>query len=326
MAKTRTIRPRVTIALPVYNGENYLRSALESAIGQTFEDYELIIVDNASSDSTPDICQEFMARDPRIQYVRNEKNIGVNPNFDRCVQLATGKYFGWLAHDDELTPEYLRRHVEVLDQRDDVVLVHSLVQIIDSEGDLVSVYDSELEGAESTLPHERFRALTHVRHACTAMFGLYRLDALKKTQILSGNHHTVDRAMLAELSLIGKLVQIDEPLFRNREHAERYVRRVRPSERVAFHQRDGKSRIEVSQLMLMRDYKQAVEKHVSDPEEKARCQRLLSFWWFKEWNLLRLGVEISAQRAPWLYDWAKWVSDRLVKPKYPTVVHEKRLR
>ncbi len=318
--------PSVSIGLPVYNGENYLRRALESAIAQTYDDYELVIVDNASTDSTPAICREFAARDPRITYLCNERNIGVNPNFDRCAALAKGRYFTWLAHDDELTPEYLSRHVEVLDQRNDVVLVHSLVQIIDAEGQLVSVYDSALTGSDSERPHERFRALTHIRHAGTPMFGLYRLDALKKTQIMAGNHHAVDRALLAELSLIGKIVQIDEPLFRNREHPDRSVRRILPSKRAEFRQRGNKKSIEVSQLMLMNDYKRAVDKHIRDPAEHTRCRRLLRTWWFKEWNFVRLGVELAAQKAPWIYDWAKWASDRLVRPKHPTVSHDKRLR
>ncbi len=327
MTEMRTdAQPHVTIALPVYNGDDYLRYALDSVAAQTYENYELVIVDNASTDKTAAICKEFSARDPRIRYFRNEKNIGINPNFDRCVQLAKGKYFSWLAHDDELTPEFLGKCIKVLDQRDDVVLVHSLAQIIDADGDTISIYDSALGGSDSDRPSERFRALTHTRHTCTAIFGLHRLNVLTRTQLFAPNHHAVDRALLAELSLIGKIVQIDEPLFRNREHSNRSVRRVRPSERLAFHHRGDKKGIEISQLMLMKDYQRAVETNISDPLEKARCRRVLRFWWLKEWNIARLCVELLAQRAPWVYDWAKWASDRLVKPKHPIAGHEERLK
>ena len=269
-----TSSPQTTVAMPVFNGENYIRRALESALAQTYSDFELIIVDNASTDATPDICEEYAARDSRIRYLQNESNIGVNANFDRCVELAAGRYFCWLAHDDEMTPDYLSRCSRVLDDRADVVLVHSLVQIIDEQGAGISIYDSGLDGADAGRASDRFRALTHVRHTCTAMFGLHRLESLRRTRILSPNHHAADRSMLAEISLIGKIVQIDEPLFHNREHANRYVRRVKPSERAEFHQRDDSKKIEVSQLMLMHDYRLAVDNHVVDPAEIKRCKRV----------------------------------------------------
>lgn len=321
-----TNRPQTTLALPVFNGENYIRRALESALAQTYSDFELIIVDNASTDATPDICQEYVARDSRIRYLQNESNIGINANFDRCVELAAGQYFCWLAHDDEMKPDYLGRCSRILDDRPDVVLVHSLVQIIDEQGAKISIYDSGLDGAEAERPSDRLRALTHVRHTCTAMFGLYRLDALRRTRILSPNHHAADRSMLAEISLIGKIVQIHEPLFHNREHSNRYVRRVKPSERAQFHQRNDSKKIEVSQLMLMQDYRLAVDKHVVDPVEKRRCKRVLRSWWFTEWNIVRLLVELSSLHAPWIYDFAKWTSDRIIKPKHPTVTQDKELR
>lgn len=132
--------------------------------------------------------------------------------------------------------------------------------------------------------------------------------------------------MLAEISLIGKIVQIDEPLFNNREHSDRYVRRVKPSERAEFHQRDDSNKIEVSQLMLMQDYRLAIDKHVTDPTEIKRCKRVLRSWWFTEWNFVRLLVELASLHAPWIYDFAKWTSDRIIKPQHPTVTQDKEFR
>ena len=71
--------PRVSIGMPIYNGERYLRSALDSLLAQTFEAFEIIISDNASTDATPAICSAYAAKDPRIRYYRNERNIGVHP-------------------------------------------------------------------------------------------------------------------------------------------------------------------------------------------------------------------------------------------------------
>ncbi len=73
--------PKISIGLPVYNGENILRRSIDSILSQTFSDFELIISDNASSDSTPIICQDYAKRDKRIRYVRQKKNIGVYRNY-----------------------------------------------------------------------------------------------------------------------------------------------------------------------------------------------------------------------------------------------------
>lgn len=313
--------------MPVFNGENYIRFAIESALAQSFTDFEMLIVDNDSTDATPAICDEYLRKDSRIKYSKNPTNIGVNSNFNRCFHMSASEYFCWLAHDDELHPEYLEKCVSVLDKHPDVVLVHTLVDIFDDQGRSIATYDPALVGSESDHVEERFRALTHIRHTCTAAFGLYRREVLGKTKLFTSNHHAVDRAMLAELSLLGKIKQIDEVLFRNREHMNRYVRKIRPSERSEFFQRstNGKT-IEVSQLMLMSDYKTAVEDHVTDPAAKKRCKRVLQSWWFTEWNILRLVVELVSLRAPWIYDKAKWISDRIVTPKHPTIYQDKRLK
>src|SRR5688572_10868700 len=98
--------PRVSIGLPVYNGENYLAEAIDSILAQTFEDFELIISDNASTDRTQEICEAYAAKDGRIRYYRSEVNKGSAWNFNRVFELARGEYFKWAAHDDYIAPEY----------------------------------------------------------------------------------------------------------------------------------------------------------------------------------------------------------------------------
>jgi glycosyltransferase involved in cell wall biosynthesis len=80
-------RPQVSVGLPVYNGQNYLEETLKSILGQSFDDFELIISDNASTDETERICREFAARDHRIRYFRNPVNIGIPRNFNRTFAL-----------------------------------------------------------------------------------------------------------------------------------------------------------------------------------------------------------------------------------------------
>src|SRR6267143_929234 len=101
--------PSVSIGLPVYNGERYVRTAIESILNQTLQDWELIICDNASTDGTQAICEDYAARDARLRYLRNPSNIGAANNYRRVVELAQGRYFKWIASDDYCAPEFLDR-------------------------------------------------------------------------------------------------------------------------------------------------------------------------------------------------------------------------
>src|SRR5690349_812781 len=93
--------PQVSIGLPVYNGEKYLLNAIGSLLKQDFEDFELVISDNASTDKTEAMCHEFAAKDKRIRYHRNETNIGATGNYNRVFRLSNGEFFRWASHDDE---------------------------------------------------------------------------------------------------------------------------------------------------------------------------------------------------------------------------------
>src|SRR5207244_8337852 len=116
--------PRVSIGLAVYNGERFLRQTLDSIAAQTFEGFELVISDNASSDSTEEICRTYAARDSRIKYSRNSVNIGGNDNFNRAFRLSSGQYFRWSAADDIFAPTSLEVCVNVLDEHAEVVLCY----------------------------------------------------------------------------------------------------------------------------------------------------------------------------------------------------------
>jgi len=113
--------PTITIAVPVYNGERFLRKCLESLLTQTFTDFEIIISDNASTDSTNAICLEFAEKDERIKYIRQDKNIGLTPNYHFTVKKAMGKYFMWAPADDYFLPEYIKKNIDILESNESVV-------------------------------------------------------------------------------------------------------------------------------------------------------------------------------------------------------------
>ena len=95
-------KPRISVGMPVYNGEAYIEIAIQSVLDQSFGDFELLISDNASTDRTEEICRDFAAQDPRIVYSRNEENIGAAPNYNRLVDVASADYFRWSNADDVL--------------------------------------------------------------------------------------------------------------------------------------------------------------------------------------------------------------------------------
>ena len=128
-------RPTVSIGLPVYNGENFLADALESLIGQTYGDFEIIVSDNASTDATEEIVRRYMADDERIRYYRNDHNLGANPNYNRTFALARGEYFRWHAHDDRCDAKYLELCIDLLERDPSVSLVHCKTAYIDRNGD-----------------------------------------------------------------------------------------------------------------------------------------------------------------------------------------------
>src|SRR5680860_1035425 len=137
-----TAKPvKVSVGMPVYNGEKYVGAALECLLSQTLTDFELIISDNASTDRTESICRSYAARDSRVRYFRNEQNTGGTANFNRVLELASSEYFKWACHDDLHAPTYLEQCAGILDRNPSFVLCHSKTRHIDSNGVSLNLED-----------------------------------------------------------------------------------------------------------------------------------------------------------------------------------------
>jgi glycosyltransferase involved in cell wall biosynthesis len=212
--------PKVSVGLPVYNGERYLSNALRRLLDQDFEDFELIVCDNASTDRTQEICRSFAETDRRIRYLRNPVNIGLAANHNRTFQLSTGQYFKWAAHDDDFPPAMLSRFVSVLEESSPgVSVVYSRCEYIDEFGNVQGI-DSDGVDNEDPRPHVRlFHYLRHV-HMYNCPYGLIRSDMMRKTRG-HGSYPMADHVLFAELAMLGVFIELPQPLLRIRRHPGR---------------------------------------------------------------------------------------------------------
>ncbi len=224
----RTENPRVSVGVPVFNGEAFLEQALNALLNQTFTDFEIVISDNGSTDRTEQICRSYAARDARIRYYRNDINRGAAWNHNRVFELARGKYFKWSTADDLCAPEFLQRCVAALDEDASAVMACPNVMEIDQHGrplETVTVPGTRLIPAESPLAaaHVRFREKIRFDHLCQTIYSVFRSDVLRRTDLI-GNYSDSDRVLLAHVSLFGRCLILPEVLFFSRDHPGRFSR------------------------------------------------------------------------------------------------------
>jgi glycosyltransferase involved in cell wall biosynthesis len=215
------IVPRLSVGLPVYNGSSYVAESIEALLGQTFEDFELIISDNASTDETPDVCRHYEKLDSRIRYFRQPRNVGLAPNHNFCVEQARGELFKWAAGDDLYAKDLLEKCVAALDEYPQVVLVHSFTAMIDGDGTLYQANAYPLASSAVRAP-DRFRSLLNDSGGDDDG-GVMRKAVLLRTAMKESYHHA-DRTIITELALHGPFYQVPEWLYFRREHPGRAER------------------------------------------------------------------------------------------------------
>lgn len=284
-------KPRVSIGLPVYNGDRYLEEALDSLLSQTFKDFELIISDNASTDRTPEICLKHASRDGRIRYHRVEQNQGASWNFNRVLDLARADYFKWAAHDDLCHPQFLERCVAVLDQQPGVVLAHSRSILIDENGKHLQPYDNRCHPAHGR-PSERFLEVLTRLGLCHTMFGVIRTAVLRRTACID-TYQASDMIMLGELALRGEFYEVPEHLFYRRVHPEMSAQ-ANPSESslAVWYSPKNLGKLQLLHWTWLFKYLRAIGRVPMGFAEKLRCYFLMARWF--RWQIPFLRRELAA--------------------------------
>jgi glycosyltransferase involved in cell wall biosynthesis len=204
--------------MPVYNAERYLAQAVDSILGQEFTDLELIISDNASTDSTIQICREYAAADPRVRLLQHETNRGVAFNFNCVVEHARGELFRWAAYDDLLEPALIRRCVEELDRSgSSTVLAYPQTVLIDDFGSVIGHYDDNLDVRKRT-PWVRVASVAMNWNLCNPLYGVIRTAELRRTGV-QRPFVSADVPLLYELAALGEFHEVPGRMFLRRFHS-----------------------------------------------------------------------------------------------------------
>jgi glycosyltransferase involved in cell wall biosynthesis len=183
--------PTVSIGMPTYNCEPYIAQSLESLLGQTYGDFELVISDNCSTDGTEDVCRKYQKLDSRIRYIRRTENIGGPGNFRYVFAQCTGKYHKWSTADDYWDTTFLAK---------------------------IEDYEDNLDLRDES-PRARFFGLLDRIGLCNAHLGLIRRGAMLQTSLITAENAS-DVYFLAELALYGKFALLPEQLFFRRYHEQ----------------------------------------------------------------------------------------------------------
>ena len=218
-------KPLISLGLPVYNGANYIRDAIDSILAQTYTNLELIISDNASDDETQAICEKYASQDSRVRYYRVRENRGASWNFNNTFYLAQGKYFKWAAHDDILLPRFLELTVKTLQENPDAVLAFTEVGQIDKNGAELPGYPETSLCFDSPDPLVRFNESVFGMHNFVNIFGLIPVEVLRKTDLIGG-YASSDVVLLGRLAIEGKLLVVPERQFLWRNHEDQSMQKV----------------------------------------------------------------------------------------------------
>ena len=280
-------KPRLSIGLPVYNGGDYLIQSLDALLGQTFEDFELILSSNASTDGTDDICRDYAAKDPRVRFFRQPTNIGAVPNHMFVFEQATGELFKWASGDDLYARDLLERCIQLLDEHPEAILAHAWTAAVDSAGMIIQAHKYPLN-TDSPIASERLRSLLYggddLPGAIRAddFYGVMRSDVLRRVKPHDSYYHA-DCTFTAELALHGPFQQVPEWLYFRRHHPGR-AHQAKPTMRAWCANLDPKraNRVRHPAIRLLGEYAwgyyDAVRRAPLTSDERRECYLVISRW------------------------------------------------
>jgi glycosyltransferase involved in cell wall biosynthesis len=206
--------PVVSIGMPAFNSAATIRSAIDCMLAQSFTDFELIVSDNASTDETWSIIQDYMQRDDRVRGIRQPNNIGANANYTAVFLAARGRYFKWASSNDWCAPAFLQRCIEYLEEDPSTVLVAPRTRIFQHDLESFDEYDRDLACMQPDAV-DRFIDVASRMALNNVVNGVVRADALRRTRLVE-HYPGADVVLVADLALGGRIALLPDPLFYRR--------------------------------------------------------------------------------------------------------------
>jgi glycosyltransferase involved in cell wall biosynthesis len=211
--------PQVSVCIPTYNGAAFLAEAIESILSQSFKDFELLIVDDGSTDTTLDIARSFT--DPRIVIHENETRLGIPGNWNRCLSLARGEYICIFHQDDVMMPKNLVKKVKILDASPEISFVHSAVELL-VDNDAPQLLENWVESAvdDFLLEGQRYfrKLLLQGNLICAPTVVARRQDLLEVGKFDNDLGYAPDYEMWLKLCVKGRVAFVSQPLLQYRWH------------------------------------------------------------------------------------------------------------
>ena len=307
-SKMKENSPLVSIGLPVYNGENYIREAIEAILNQSYQNLELIISDNASNDSTEAICRGYKDLDSRVRYHRFDKNYGATKNFNKTFELASGKYFKWASHDDTLDKDYIKVCIESLEGNSEIVLCQSYKVIIDDLGrEQEKLEYDQIHFLSSKFVNylEFLKRFKYHQDDADIVLGVFRTKALKRTDRIK-NFHSSDLVLLAQTIFQGKVTIVDHYYYFRRFHKNMSTNtHVTSRERAKWFDTSKKRSTRLPMFIWYVEFLKCIQHSEFSSVEKFKCYFSTSRWLyyrivkFVRWRLKKLGI--STKIAMFLY-------------------------
>jgi glycosyltransferase involved in cell wall biosynthesis len=288
--------PELSIGIPVFNGERYISQAIESLLGQTFSNFELIVSDNASTDGTRDICHALARRDSRVRYIRQEVNLGAPRNWNVVALEAVGKFFKWSSASDVSPPYALARCVEVLRADPSVVLCYGHTRFIDENGQILEGDgESDIDVGDAQ-PSARFARVCAELTRNNAQCGVFRRDALKQTR-LDRLYPSGDLALMAELALYGKFKLLPDVLLLRRLSRDTFTFMQTALELQRIYDPHARRPMKLIRLRRHIDHLESIARAPIPIREKLRTFKIALK--LVRWDRVRLGKELLSLLRPY---------------------------
>lgn len=323
-----TTTPTLCIGMPVYNGETYIEEALDSVLGQTYTDFEVVIVDNASTDRTREIAEAYVVTDPRVRYVRNEVNLGAAVNFNLALEHCRSPFFKWVAVDDPVGPTMFERCMAALEANPEAVLAYPETGFIDQQSTMlyafaqrvdVPVWDDDVVRRG----RQAFKAiLADGSTANVLVFGIMRTERLRRARGM-GSYFGADLPMMADVVLQGQVIEVpglNVFLRRHTDSSSTYDHRPDARKQQDFYDPSVSGRLRLH-WNLRRRYVSLLQVALGAPTSPAGRLRLAASYLGSVVGRIRwrLGYERAVRRGEKPHD-PQWAAAGAPRPHWREVV------